>query len=338
MIRVNAAQTLQRTGIVIIGRNEGARLLACLESVRSANRFVVYVDSGSTDGSVDLARARCDETVELSANRRFSAARARNAGFAVLVSALPGIEFVQFLDGDCTLLPNWLESAERAMDADLQRAIVIGTLQERRPDASVYNRLCALEWNSRAGDLDNLAPLGGIMLVRKSVFEQHRGFDETVIAGEDAEFGVRVANANSKITKIAYPMATHDADMNHFRQWWQRAIRGGHAIGQRYQMNGRGPSRDCARERRSVLFWGLGLPVAALAFAPFTSGLSFLALGGYGVLAMRIYRYRRSNGDSPADARLYARFVVLGKFAEAIGYIKFKISSVSGDYRIIEYK
>jgi hypothetical protein len=42
-------------GVVVIGRNEGQRLITCLGSVSTAAK-VVYVDSGSTDGSVQAAR------------------------------------------------------------------------------------------------------------------------------------------------------------------------------------------------------------------------------------------------------------------------------------------
>ena len=43
-------------GAVVIGRNEGRRLEVCLRSVAKQLQDVVYVNSGSTDGSVDLAR------------------------------------------------------------------------------------------------------------------------------------------------------------------------------------------------------------------------------------------------------------------------------------------
>ena len=44
-------------GIVVIGRNEGQRLINCLKSVKSqADTPIVYVDSGSTDGSVAAAQ------------------------------------------------------------------------------------------------------------------------------------------------------------------------------------------------------------------------------------------------------------------------------------------
>jgi hypothetical protein len=161
---------------------------------------------------------------------------------------------------------------------------------------------------------------------------------EQVIAGEDSEFGVRVALAGFKVTKIAVEMATHDADIQRFTQWWRRAVRGGHAIGQRFSLHGRGAMRDCARERRSVLVWGLALPATMLALAPATHGLSLLLAGGYVVLGQRIARYRRGLGDSNAEARLYARFVVIGKFAEAWGLLRFYVNNMAGRFRVIEYK
>jgi GT2 family glycosyltransferase len=334
----SASAMSARPGIVVIGRNEGERLLACLGSVRSLGCPVVYVDSGSSDSSLERATALCDLVLALDPKRPFSAARARNEGFRALLAARPELRSIQFLDGDCALLPGWLEAAEQAMAGDAARAIVIGSLRERHPEASAYNRLCALEWRSTPGDLSNFGALGGIMLVRAEVFARVGGFNEQVIAGEDSEFGVRVAIAGFKVTKIAVDMATHDADIQRFTQWWRRAVRGGHAIGQRFSLHGRGAMRDCARERRSVLVWGLALPATMLALAPATHGLSLLLAGGYIVLGQRIARYRRGLGDSGAEARLYARFVVIGKFAEAWGLLKFYVNNMAGRYRIIEYK
>jgi len=324
-------------GIVVIGRNEGVRLLASLKSVRASGYPVVYVDSGSGDGSPASAMPLCDRVIELDAARPFSAARARNEGFAALKASHP-VDRVQFLDGDCTLLPGWLEAAQAAMDADPRRAVVIGPLQERHPEASVYNRMCALEWQSAPGDLANFGSLGGIMFVRADVFADLHGFDEQVIAGEDSELGVRVAAAGFKVTKIAQPMATHDADIHRFGQWWKRAVRAGHAIGQRFSLHGRSAARDCARERRSVLFWGAALPATMLTLAPLTHGVSLLLAGGYLVLGWRIVRYRLGQGDQPRDARLYARFVVIAKFAEALGLLRFHLNHMAGKFRIIEYK
>ena len=73
-----------KVAAVVIGRNEGARLIACLDALAGKADPVIYVDSGSTDGSVAAARARGAQVVALDMTRPVTAARARNAGLAVL--------------------------------------------------------------------------------------------------------------------------------------------------------------------------------------------------------------------------------------------------------------
>lgn len=326
------------SGVVVIGRNEGERLMACLQRLQQQARPLIYVDSGSSDGSVERARPLCDAVLPLDPARPFSAARARNEGAALLRQRHPLLRYVQFLDGDCLMQPGWLDSAEAALDADASCAVVIGHLQEMKPEASVYNRLCALEWASPAGEITNFGAVGGIMMVRLSVFEALGGFNADVIAGEDSEFGVRVGEAGHRVRKLDAAMAQHDANILHFSQWWTRSVRAGHAIGQRAFLHADGPTRDCARERRSTWAWGIGLPLFVLLTAWPTGGWSLLLLGGYLLLGWRIYRYRRSCGDGPASSLLYARFNLLAKWANGIGLLRFQRNRLRGAFRIIEYK
>ena len=93
-----ASEIEAEVAAVVIGRNEGARLVASLASLGGVGR-VVYVDSGSTDNSLQAARVHGAQVVALDMSRPFTAARARNAGTAALDDPAPA--FVQFLDGDC---------------------------------------------------------------------------------------------------------------------------------------------------------------------------------------------------------------------------------------------
>jgi GT2 family glycosyltransferase len=325
-------------GIVVIGRNEGQRLLASLRGLLRQPRPLVYVDSGSKDGSPDAVRALGIEVVELDPARPFSAARARNEGAWALLAKQPQLEFVQFIDGDCFVAPGWLDAAEAALRADPKCAVVLGHQSEEHPRASVYNTMFALEWRSPSGPVANFGHLIGNMMVRRSVFEALGGFNPEVIAGEDSEFGVRVGLAGHGALKLDAPMALHDANMHRFSQWWMRAVRGGHAIGQRAQLHGDGPLRDCARERRSTWFWGVMLPLAILLAAPATHGASLLLLAGYLTLGWRVARFRLSVGDAPREARLYALFTVLAKYANGMGLLKYQLNRLRGRMRIIEYK
>lgn len=325
-------------GIVVIGRNEGERLMACLDALQSQARPVIYVDSGSTDGSAERARGRGVDVLELDPARPFSAARARNEGAQRLRALVPGAAYVQFLDGDCVVGAGWLDAAEAALAADPRCAAVIGHVQERHPEASAYNRLCDIEWRLPVGPLARSGDIGGRMMVRLAVFEALGGFRPEVIAGEDSEFGVRVSLAGHSLRKLDVPMATHDADMHRFGQWWTRAVRAGHAIGQRAFLHAADASRDCARERRSTWAWGVALPLLVLLTLWPTRGWSLLLLGAYALLGWRILRYRLRCGDRLAEAWLYARFTLLGKFANAWGLLRFERNRWQGRFRIIEYK
>lgn len=323
---------------VVIGRNEGRGLDGSLGSVQTAGLPVVYVDSGSIDTSLDLARAVGVPTLSLDPVRPFSAGRARNEGLHEALRHWPAAAYVLFLDGDCVLAPSFPAAAAQRLSADKECAVVTGHLTERDPDASPYNRLCAIEWRSPTGVMTNMNGLGGIMVARISAFTEMGGFDLDAIAGEEPDLGVRLNLAGYSIVKIDAPMATHDANIKRFRQWWMRAVRSGQAIAHRYARHGHTRFRDGQRELRSILFWGLFLPgVILIALWP-SRGLSLLLSTGYGLLGVRVYRHYVRTGLPPAEARLVTRFILVGKFAEAIGVLRYALSRMRGRFRIIDYR
>ncbi len=322
---------------VVIGRNEGARLIESLHSVEASGLSQVYVDSGSTDGSADAAEGLSVRSLRLDPSRPFSAARARNQGLDEIVRRCPEMRFVLFLDGDCTLDPRFPSVAADMMKDNAECAIVTGHLSEQYPDRSIYNRLCSIEWQSPAGRLTRLNALGGIMVVRVSAFQAVGGFNEKAIAGEEADLGVRLHLAGYSIIKADAPMAMHDARILTFRQWWIRAVRGGYAFAHRYAEHRRTGLNDGRREVLSAFFWGLALPVLILVGLYPTQGLSVLLLGGYAVLGLRMYRHYSRQGLSRSDALVAARFGLYTKFAHVIGIMRFLSTGPNGP-RIIEYK
>lgn len=309
-------------GAVAIGRNEGERLQLCLRSLVGRAAPVVYVDSGSQDDSVARARALGVVVVELPAAVPFTAGRARNAGFERLLELDPGLDAVQFVDGDCELADGWLERAARALDPHPDVAVVCGRRRERFPDASLWNRLCDLEWDTPVGEA---TACGGDALVRVKAFRDVGGFASDMIAGEEPELCVRLRLAGWRILRIDAEMTLHDAAMTRFAQWWTRMRRAGHAYAEGAFRHGRSPLRHNLRELASTLFWGGLVPSALLASALLAiwwppAALVAIASGlGLLLLYRRIAAYRRARGDAPDTAALYARFTVLGKLPLAWG-------------------
>jgi GT2 family glycosyltransferase len=328
---------MSQLGIVAIGRNEGERLRRCLDSTVGPHGTVVYVDSGSSDGSVGLARSMGAEVVELDLSVPFTAARARNAGFEWLEQIDPGVAFVQFVDGDCEVLPGWLDRACAVLAERPDVAVVFGQCRERHPDQTIYNRLADLEWDSPIGETK---ASGGNAMILAEAFRRVGGFDPTIIAAEDDELCLRIRAAGWKILRIDAAMILHDMAMTRFGQWWRRAVRCGHAYAEGSARYGRTPERHFVRQTRSALFWGLALPALALGLAWPTRGMSLGLLAGYLVLFRRIESSYRSRRGWPAPhARLYAASCVLAKFPHVIGIGKYWWRRILGKpAQIIEHR
>lgn len=314
---------------VIIGRNEGARLVACLASVDNGQGEIVYVDSGSTDGSVAAAEAVGAQVVGLDPNVPFTAARARNAGVAALNSPH---DMVQFIDGDCVLDPDWIGAAQAFLEAHPDVAVVCGRRRERYPEHSIYNRLCNFEWNTPVGEAK---ACGGDAMMRLSAFQAVDGFNPSLIAGEEPELCVRLRAEGWKVWRLDAEMTLHDADITRFGQFWKRAKRSGHAFAQGAVMHGAAPEYHGVAGTRRALIWGLALPVAiivlALIFGPWALALVLI----YPVQIARLaHRY---GGQTEAWER--ATLLTVGKFAESWGVVSYHLRRWRGrDAALIEYK
>lgn len=314
-----------RLGAVIIGRNEGARLVACLASFPDWVRPLVYVDSGSTDGSVAAARAAGAEVVALDMNLPFTAARARNAGFARL-QELGAPEHVQFVDGDCRMQPGWLEAAQAFLAEHPAVAVVCGRRREIRPEASIWNRLCDAEWDTPVGQAK---ACGGDALMRVAAVAEVGGYDPTLIAGEEPELCVRLRQAGWEVWRIDREMTLHDAAMTRIGQWWKRTRRGGHAFAEGAALHGASPERHWVAETRRAVLWGAVLPGAALLGLAVTPWSLALLLAW----PLQVLRLSRRHGWERAA------FMVLAKIPEAQGVLEYHLNRLRRRRSaLIEYK
>ena len=317
---------------VVIGRNEGARLSACLASLAGQATPLVYVDSGSTDDSLARARGAGADVVALDMAQPFTAARARNAGLD-RARALGASGLVQFVDGDCIVEPGWLDSGRAALAADPRLACVAGRRAEVAPDRSLYNLACDVEWDTPVGPA---LAVGGDMLARIDALAAVGGFDPTLIAGEEPELCLRLRRAGWRIARLDAPMTRHDAAMDRFGQWWRRMRRGGHAFAEvswRHRTDGQGFWRA---ETRRALIWGAGLPLAVVVAGALHPAGWALAL----VWPLQGLRLARRDRTGRPHRLRRAGLMMLGKSAEALGVAEYHMRRLAGRRRdrLIEYK
>jgi GT2 family glycosyltransferase len=320
-------------GVVVIGRNEGERLVKCLQSLLPLGLPIVYVDSSSTDGSFDRAWQLGAHAVQLDLSLPFTAARARNFGFKALLELAPRLEYVQFVDGDCEVVSSWIPNALRFLEARPDVAVACGRRRERYPDASIYNSLCDMEWNTPIGEA---RACGGDALMRVHVLRDVGGYRDSLIAGEEPELCVRMRAAGWKIHRLDEEMTIHDAAMTRLTQWWKRNVRSGYAYAEGAHLHGAPPERHWVRESRSAWVWGAAFPLL-IALALLTVGLpgALLAL----IYPAQVVRLALKRTGPLRERLAWAFFMVAGKFAEARGQLRFALRRLrAGPATLIEYK
>ena len=332
-------------GAVVIGRNEGVRLQRCLKSLRAVIDHVVYVDSGSTDDSLVIAAKCAVESVSLDMSTPFSAGRARNAGFARLMTLHPDLTAVQFVDGDCELDPNWIDAGFRALNERVDVAVVCGRRRERSPEHSLFNRLIDFEWETPIGES---SASGGDFLIRTKCFQTAGGFSTQVVAGEEPELGFRLRQHGWKILRIDHEMTLHDAALTRFSSWWKRERRGGYGGLDVHFRTVSDSQSYFAKHVRSTWFWSLGW-LCLLCLILVIGGIANSVVGMIiGVMLWLVatliqvtriaLRYRRSQ-ISAIDSFRMASLTFLSKWPQMLGQIAwFRDRWLGRHPRLIEYK
>ena len=312
---------LDDIAFVVIGRNEGERLRHCLASVLAVSPAVVYADSASTDGSLDLARSLGAIVVEIS-SPPFSAARGRSEGLAAGRRQFPHAELVQFIDGDCVLDPAWPETAATFLRQNPGAAAVCGRRYEAQPDRSLYNRLADHEWNTPVGMTNTC---GGDSMMRIAALEEVGGFDVALLASEEPELCSRLRHHGWRIWRLDCPMTEHDAAMFTFRQWWQRTVRSGYGYAQVWHKSGLPPEGDAASQLKSAFIWIVCLPLAALAATAVLGRLEVIAIlpAAYLLQIGRIAQRHPGNGKFRWQA---AALVMIAKLAEVVGAARYAMA------------
>ena len=342
-------------GVVAIARNEGERLRRCLVSLRERGKgaTIVYVDSGSTDGSVEVAQGLGIDVVALDLSIPFTAARARNEGFARLVELEPNVNFVQFLDGDCEVAEEWLDRARKTLQEQINAVVVFGKRRERFPEKSLYNRLADVEWDMAIGSTGpdgTPEACGGDAMFRVEAFRAVNGFDPSVPAGEEPELCQRLRARGGSVVRLDADMTWHDSAMLKFGQWAKRQFRtgyGGLDFSTRFGKN-HGHDDPFRRQIVSARVWSLGWPLVLVCVTALVATIggpvaaivaALILLMAPVAQAVRIALKNRGRTGTLFAATAYGGLTMLAKPFHLAGQCLYLRDHCAGRHaRLIEYK
>lgn len=327
-------------GAVVIGRNEGERLRKCLASLQSVEHRV-YVDSGSTDGSCDLARSLGFAVVDLDMSKAFSAARARNTGIEWLTARYPQLAFVQTVDGDCEVREGWIDTAVADLDSDPRRAVAFGRRRERNPSRNAYHAACDDEWNVALGEVGSC---GGDALLRIAALQEVGGYNPALIAGEEPDMCLRLRGKGWRIWSNGREMTWHDVAIDRLDQWWKRSRRAGFAFAELVDLHGENADPSWRRLLRSAIGWTAvntaimpAITVAVLVPRPTVVALAAIPLALSALQMARMAWSKRSLGGLRAIQ--WAGLMMVAKAAQVQGFVQYKSQRFTRRRTtLIEYK
>ena len=189
--------------VVIPVYNRADDLRACLESLQNLDYpesllEIVVVDDGSSDKSAEVAKEFGANVIVQPRNRGQSAARNRG------VQEASG-QIVAFIDSDCAASPSWLKELTPYFE-DRRFALVAGYVDSyyRKTPLDRYESVkSALNMGNQkvigAGQKSVFYAPTCNMLIRRDVFFENGGLDETIRVGEDVEFCWRLMKAGHRM-------------------------------------------------------------------------------------------------------------------------------------------
>ncbi|MBN1468002.1 MAG: glycosyltransferase, partial [Fusobacteriaceae bacterium] len=194
-----------RISCVVIGLNSSKTIFDCLKSIKNSNYKgdieIIYVDGGSTDNSVDLAKRINGVKVVQLKQENPTPGRQRNAGWKIAKG-----NYVHFFDGDIVVKKNWIKEAVRAINEKNKILAVCGIRREKFPNKNWYHFITDLEWDNDIGEVEYS---GAEILVKRSIIKEVGGYDANIIAGEDPLFSFRIRQKGYKIKRLNKIMGYH---------------------------------------------------------------------------------------------------------------------------------
>ncbi|MEQ1929484.1 MAG: AAA family ATPase [Parvularculaceae bacterium] len=293
---------------------------------------LVFVAQSSDQESIEAARRAGVDVVEV-ADRALTFGRARNAGYRQLKKRRPALNYVQFIDSDVALDPQWLSAAAKFMDRRPEVAAIEGKIRFENEASSVFARMAAIDANGESGETDTV---GANLFVRADAFEGAGGFRGDLMVNETRDLCIRLRRRGAHIWRLDADMGIAGARSGGLAAHWESAVRRGFEFAHGAALHGAAPDRLFISERARALVWGALLPamivlgaIGGALFAVFLSPLTNPILLAVGALAVGALVYlikfvvtAAGLGSRPA-AWPYAFWSTLGRTPEAAGIFRY---------------
>ena len=194
---------------IIIGRNEGWKLSICINSVvetvlfnRLSNYEILYVDSNSTDDSIQIARKFKNIKI-LKLTKDCNPAIARNTGAN---EAIGNVLF--FLDGDMELNKRvFIDLFNEKMN--LKYDFISGDFQNYYYSDKISKKVIYKEMYHKNNKITKNFTTGGLFVIRKDKWDKVGGMRNIFKKSEDTDFGLRLSKKGIYMYRLPINLVNH---------------------------------------------------------------------------------------------------------------------------------
>lgn len=252
------------TGVVIVGGDPKASPEAAIRSVADG-RTVVFAPLAPMPEAEAIARAAGAIVIENGGKALQTGGRARNAGYRQLKKLAPHIKYVQFLDADGIIDPDWITAAERFMERRPEVAVIDGAVRSRSGRRFPFATLSEQRRNETSGEIVTTASEGA--LVRASAFEAAGGFRGDLLSCDIEDLCIRQRRRGAHVWRLESDMMIREPRQASFSAWWSAALQRGFDKAYAMSLHGGPPERHGVAETAQAVIWGCVFPLAIAVFA-----------------------------------------------------------------------
>jgi glycosyltransferase involved in cell wall biosynthesis len=278
--------------IVVIGLNEADNLPNTFNAILNMNYpqdklDLIYVDSGSTDNSVEIAK-NYSYRVFVEPNYP-SSGRNRNRG---LLEAR--YEIVHFLDGDVEIDQDYFKNIVSLFEEKNAQAIV-GQLEAQRP--SLLYRFAQMSNISKKEGYINSTSTGGTYL--RTPLLMVNGYDERIRRGQEVELGERFRKEGFKIWCTKSKLGCHNFAIKSVSELLEKDYSRGYHYAVVARLDGDGEYFRVCRAviRKQLIFFPLIIIIA----------LALIATGYMSIAILLIFLSSINNNKSIIKRKSYSR-------------------------------
>jgi len=240
--------------VVIIGRNEEKNIERCVLSVLYAvsdidSKEVIYVDSASSDRSVDIVKKYPVRIIQLRPEWPLTSSAGRYLGFKNTTG-----KYVFFVDGDTVIYKDWPKQAIEFLKSSKDLGGVAGIVHEIFLDER-GNRVSVKKNRYNVSGSGEVKVFGGIAMYKRSVLNEVGPFNPFIEATPELELALRIRNAGYKLMRIDIQMAiTYAPDRDTVKEVLRRARSDLYSIGRAFRIClGNGLAWQYVKERMGFI-------------------------------------------------------------------------------------